>query len=94
MIEKITSNTLVENNAYTFYYPENISDVEFVFKGMEAVGEIEIVNTKVIKEDAGFTREDVIGFDKINTEVNITEYAKIDDQEIGLYQENKNIKEN
>lgn len=94
VIGKITSNTLVENNTYTFYYPENISDVEFVFKGMEAVGEIEIVNTKVIKEDAGFTREEVIGFDKINTEVNITEYAKIDDQEIGLYQENKNIEVN
>ena len=94
VIGKITSNSLVENNAYTFYYPENISNVEFVFKGMEATGEIEIVNTKVIKEDAGFTREEVIGFDKINTEINVTEFAKIDDEEIRLYQENKNLEVN
>lgn len=94
VIGKIARNTLIEGDSYAFYYPENISSVEFVVKSMENIGELEIVNTKILKEDAGFTREEVANFGKIETEISVIEYAEIDDQDFGLYVENKNLEIN
>lgn len=91
VIGKIARNTLIEGDSFVFYYPENISNVEFVLKSMENIGELEIVNIKIIKEDAGFTREEVANFEKIETEISVTEYAEIDNQDLGLYVENKNL---
>ena len=91
VIGKIARNTLIEGDSFVFYYPENISNVEFVLESMENIGELEIVNTKIIKEDAGFTREEVSNFEKIETEISVTEYTDIDNQDFGLYVENKNL---
>ena len=91
VIGKIARNTLIEGDSFVFYYPENISNVEFVLESMENIGELEIVNTKIIKEDAGFTREEVSNFEKIETEIIVTEYAEIDNQDFGLYVENEKL---
>lgn len=94
VIGKISNKNLIENESYVFYYPENISEVEFIFNNIENIGSIEIINTKVIKEDAGFSREQVIEFDKIKTEINVTEYSKINGENVILYQNNSEIEVN
>ena len=80
--KRLNNYTLIEGDSFVFYYPENISNVEFVLESMENIGELEIVNTKIIKEDAGFTREEVSNFEKIETEISVTEYTDIDNQDL------------
>ena len=88
----INQNSTKVNGKYVFEYGIDVSSVEFRIINPTKDGNIQIKNEKSIKAENGFTREDIIVFNKIKSILNMKTAMLNEDGEI-ILQENTSSSE-
>ena len=94
LLGRIDKNSKVKDDRYVFEYPEIVSNVEFSLNNMINKGKIDILSNKAIRGTAGFSREEVISFGKIETNTIVQEFSKESEIALKLLETNNKLEIN